>query len=102
MISQSSPAQLAIGNTPLNGATVSDPSSEDVIRYECRDRIATITFNRPEKLNAFNDAMVMRLANVLHQFDIDENATWRSFAARAAPSRAGLTCTSASFAATTR
>ena len=53
---------------------MSDASSDNFIRYECRDRIATITFNRPEKLNAFNDAMVMRLANVLHQFDIDENA----------------------------
>ena len=53
---------------------MSDPSSDNFIRYECQDRIATITFNRPEKLNAFNDAMVMRLANVLHQFDIDENA----------------------------
>jgi enoyl-CoA hydratase/carnithine racemase len=58
----------------LIGAPVSDPSSDDVIRYECQDRIATITFNRPEKLNAFNDAMVMRLARVLHEFDIDEEA----------------------------
>ena len=50
------------------------PDSDDFIRYECRDRIATITFNRPEKLNAFNDFMVMRLARVLHEFDIDEAA----------------------------
>jgi enoyl-CoA hydratase/carnithine racemase len=53
---------------------VSDSSSDDFIRYECRDRIATITFNRADKLNAFNDAMVMRLASVLHQFDTDESA----------------------------
>jgi enoyl-CoA hydratase/carnithine racemase len=49
-------------------------SPEDFVHYACRERIATITFNRPEKLNAFNDAMVMRLAAVLHQFDIDEEA----------------------------
>lgn len=46
----------------------------DTIRYERRDRIATISFNRPQKLNAFDDAMVMRLAEVLHRFDIDEEA----------------------------
>ncbi|HEV7577613.1 MAG TPA: enoyl-CoA hydratase/isomerase family protein [Caldimonas sp.] len=51
-----------------------DASSEDFVRYECRDRIATITFNRPQKLNAFNDAMVMRLADVLHEFDVDAAA----------------------------
>jgi len=53
---------------------VTDQESDDFIRYECRERIATITFNRPAKLNAFNDAMVMRLARVLHEFDIDEAA----------------------------
>src|SRR6185295_13081471 len=53
---------------------MSDPSSDAFVQYECSDRIATITFNRPEKLNAFNDAMVMRLAAVLHEFDIDESA----------------------------
>jgi enoyl-CoA hydratase/carnithine racemase len=58
----------------MSEETVNDQESQDFIRYECRDRIATITFNRPAKLNAFNDAMVMRLARVLHDFDIDETA----------------------------
>lgn len=53
---------------------MSEQSSDAFVHYECSDRIATITFNRPEKLNAFNDAMVMRLAAVLHEFDIDEAA----------------------------
>ena len=53
---------------------MSDSNSDDFIQYECHDRIATIAFNRPEKLNAFNDAMVMRLASVLHQFDTDTAA----------------------------
>ena len=58
----------------MSEATVNDQESQDFIRYECRERIATITFNRPAKLNAFNDAMVMRLARVLHDFDTDEAA----------------------------
>ena len=45
-----------------------------LIGYACHDRIATITFNRPEKLNAFTDGMMMRLAAVLHQFDTDPAA----------------------------
>ena len=51
-----------------------DIESDDTIQYECRDRVATITFNRPEKLNAFNDGMVMRLGAILHHFDIDPDA----------------------------
>ena len=53
---------------------MSDTAQRDFIRYECSDRIATITFARPEKLNAFSDAMVMRLAEILHQFDTDPDA----------------------------
>ena len=49
-------------------------AAADLIRYECHDRIATITFNRPAKLNAFTDAMIIRLADVLHQFDMDDAA----------------------------
>ena len=53
---------------------MSKTAGGEFIRYECRDRIATITFNRPEKLNAFNDDMVMQLAHALRQFDIDPEA----------------------------
>ena len=53
---------------------MSKTAGGEFIRYECRDRIATITFNRPEKLNAFNDDMVMQLARALRQFDIDPEA----------------------------
>lgn len=51
-----------------------ETARDDTIQYACRDRVATITFNRPEKLNAFDDAMVMRLGAVLHGFDVDEDA----------------------------
>jgi enoyl-CoA hydratase/carnithine racemase len=53
---------------------MTESDADRFIRYERSDRIATITLNRPEKLNAFNDQMVMRLARVLHEFDIDEAA----------------------------
>jgi enoyl-CoA hydratase/carnithine racemase len=55
------------------GTSVSDDAT-DLVRYACKDRIATITFNRPQKLNAFTDAMVIRFADVLHEFDMDEDA----------------------------
>ncbi len=53
---------------------MSDHDSDSLIEYGCRDRIATIRFNRPAKLNAFTDSMVMRLAAVLHAFDTDPEA----------------------------
>src|SRR5690348_18418089 len=46
----------------------------DSILYECAERIATITFNRPNKLNAFDDDQVRRLAAALRRFDTDPAA----------------------------
>ena len=48
--------------------------SDNLIQYECSEQIATITFNRPEKLNAFTDDMVRELAAVLRRFDLDQDA----------------------------
>jgi enoyl-CoA hydratase/carnithine racemase len=53
---------------------VTQNSTQDVIQYECRDRIATISLNRPEKLNAFNDDMVRQLMAAFHRFDMDDDA----------------------------
>ncbi|HWA17747.1 MAG TPA: enoyl-CoA hydratase/isomerase family protein [Devosia sp.] len=50
------------------------PSGEDSIIYEVADNIATITLNRPEKLNAFDDPMVFKLIAALRRFDTDPDA----------------------------
>jgi enoyl-CoA hydratase/carnithine racemase len=47
---------------------------EDPVRYEVKDKIATITLNRPHRLNAMNVAMVDRLPEVFRQFDRDDDA----------------------------
>ncbi len=44
------------------------------VLYECDDRIATITLNRPAKLNAFNDDMVKQLQAAFDRFDMDDEA----------------------------
>ncbi len=45
--------------------------SEPLVDYECRDNIATITLNRPDKLNAVNEAMLTRLLAVLEAAETD-------------------------------
>ena len=47
-------------------------SYED-IQYEVEDGIATITMNRPDKLNAFSKAMVEELIDVIDKTDADDN-----------------------------
>src|SRR5258705_474386 len=39
-----------------------------LVEYTCSDRVATLTLNRPEKLNAFNDELVVALQDGLRQF----------------------------------
>ncbi|MGH7933413.1 MAG: enoyl-CoA hydratase/isomerase family protein [Candidatus Binataceae bacterium] len=46
----------------------------DLINYACEDHIATLTLNRPNKLNAFDDDMVRHLGAALRRFDIDPDA----------------------------
>lgn len=53
---------------------MTDSGTAGLVEYACADRIATITFNRPEKLNAFNDDMVRALAEALRRFDLDPAA----------------------------
>jgi enoyl-CoA hydratase/carnithine racemase len=46
----------------------------DTVLYERENGIATITLNRPNKLNAFDDDQVRRLGEVLRRFDTDADA----------------------------
>jgi enoyl-CoA hydratase/carnithine racemase len=53
---------------------MTETSTDDLVEYDCRDRIATLTLNRPERLNAFNDDLVRQLAEALRRFDLDPEA----------------------------
>jgi enoyl-CoA hydratase/carnithine racemase len=49
-------------------------AEQELVLYECADRIATIALNRPEKLNAVSDEVVRALDAALHRFDTDPEA----------------------------
>jgi enoyl-CoA hydratase/carnithine racemase len=46
--------------------------SEPVVLYEVKDRIATLTFNRPDRLNAFNAEMAAALRQAMEKAARDE------------------------------
>src|SRR5260370_8076869 len=54
--------------------TMPEANASDLVQYVCEDHIATITLNRPNKLNAFDDDQVRHLAAALRRFDIDNDA----------------------------
>ena len=43
--------------------------SDSLVDYARDGAIVTLTLNRPEKLNAFNDELVGALSEALHRFD---------------------------------
>ena len=47
---------------------MAEASLEDLVPYHCEGQIAVLTLHRPEKLNAFNAALVTALDNRLRQF----------------------------------
>jgi enoyl-CoA hydratase/carnithine racemase len=51
------------------------PSPEEIVRYQKdrESRVATITFNRPEYLNAVTIRSRLRYARLLHQANIDDD-----------------------------
>lgn len=53
---------------------MADAAAEPLVEYARDGKIVTLTLNRPDKLNAFNDALVMALADGLDRFDGDGEA----------------------------
>lgn len=53
---------------------MSQAEGDGSVRYTCEEQIATITLNRPNKLNAFDDDQVKLLGDALRRFDGDEDA----------------------------
>jgi enoyl-CoA hydratase/carnithine racemase len=51
-----------------------DMGESTLVEYDCSEHIATITLNRPDKLNAVNDDMVRQIAAALRRFDTDDDA----------------------------
>jgi enoyl-CoA hydratase/carnithine racemase len=47
-------------------------TSDDPVLYEVDGHVATITLNRPDRMNAISVQMLQRLAEVLEQADLDE------------------------------
>lgn len=45
-----------------------------LVEYACDDHVVTLTLNRPEKLNAFSDELVVALNEALRRFDADPDA----------------------------
>ncbi len=45
-----------------------------LVDYERDGEIVTLTLNRPDKLNAFNDELVGALSDALHRFDMEDEA----------------------------
>ncbi|HKS89060.1 MAG TPA: enoyl-CoA hydratase-related protein [Stellaceae bacterium] len=48
--------------------------AQSFVEYSCADRVATITLNRPDKLNAVSDEVVAQLAEAMRRFDLDPDA----------------------------
>ena len=53
---------------------MADADTGELVSYERQGAIVTLTLNRPEKLNAFNDELVVALGEGLRRFDGDPDA----------------------------
>ena len=51
--------------------------TETLVEYDCRDQIATLTLNRPDRLNAFSDDLVRHLMDALRRFGVEIEAPGR-------------------------
>ncbi len=50
-----------------------NPTADTDLLYEVKDRVATITLNRPDKLNAFTGPMITAWARALQEAQQDDN-----------------------------
>lgn len=48
--------------------------AQPIVIYECKDRVAHIRLNRPEKLNALNQELVDGLCEAIYRLDADDDA----------------------------
>jgi enoyl-CoA hydratase/carnithine racemase len=53
---------------------MADTEERSYVDYECKDHIAVIAMNRPEKLNAVSDEVVRQLMAAFRRFDADPDA----------------------------
>ena len=51
-----------------------ETDEQNFVEYSCAEKIATITLNRPDKLNAVSDEVVRQLAEAFRRFDLDPEA----------------------------
>jgi enoyl-CoA hydratase/carnithine racemase len=53
---------------------MTEASPTNLVEYACSNQVATLTLNRPDRLNAFSDDLVRHLADALRHFDLDPEA----------------------------
>lgn len=53
---------------------MSEEAERHYVEYECKERIAVIALNRPEKLNAASDEVIRQLLAAFRRFDADPDA----------------------------
>jgi enoyl-CoA hydratase/carnithine racemase len=53
---------------------MADSSASGLVEYVRDDHVVTLTLNRPDKLNAFNDELVVALSDALRRFDAEDEA----------------------------
>ncbi len=68
-----------------------DAVSEPTVLLECAEGVATITLNRPDKLNAINEALHGELARTLDRIGADLEIRAVLLTAPGAPSRPART-----------
>ena len=77
---------------------MTETTAPNLVEYACSNQVATLTLNRPDRLNAFSDDLVRHLADALRRFDLDPEAQVAISADVAARSRAAPTSINASCA----